>query len=196
SDGEAAPTVLLYSRLFEFETGRLVTALRGVKTAVPTLRILAVGAGLYAADAAQFRQQLAEAELLDAVVDAGWVDEAELPALLSRADVGLYLMEDTLLNRAKCPVKLADMLALGIPVVGEAVGQVGEYVRHGQTGLLRPSGDTAGLTADLIHLLSEPEERARMAGNGRRHYAETFAWSRLADRLECVYKDGRLETGD
>ncbi|MBP6470916.1 MAG: glycosyltransferase, partial [Chloroflexi bacterium] len=42
SDGEAAPTVLLYSRLFEFETGRLVTALRGVKTAVPTLRILAV----------------------------------------------------------------------------------------------------------------------------------------------------------
>ncbi len=196
SDGEAPPTVLLYSRLFEFETGRLVTALRGVKTAVPTLRILAVGAGLYDADAAQFRQQLAEADLLDAVEDAGWVEEEALPALLSRADVGLYLMEDTLLNRAKCPVKLADMLALGIPVVGEAVGQVSEYVLHGQTGLLRPSGDTAGLTADLIRLLTDPEERARMAGNGRRHYAENFAWSRLADRLECVYKDGKLETGD
>ena len=196
SDGEAAPTVLLYSRLFEFETGRLVAALRGVKTAVPTLRILAVGAGLYDADAAQFRQQLAEADLLDAVEDAGWVEEEALPALLSRADVGLYLMEDTLLNRAKCPVKLADMLALGIPVVGEAVGQVSEYVLHGQTGLLRPSGDTAGLTADLIRLLTDPEERARMAGNGRRHYAENFAWSRLADRLEYVYKDGKLETGD
>ena len=196
SDGEAAPTVLLYSRLFEFETGRLVMALRGVKTAVPTLRILAVGAGLYDADAAQFRQQLAEADLLDAVEDAGWVEEEALPDLLSRADVGLYLMEDTLLNRAKCPVKLADMLALGIPVVGEAVGQVSEYVLHGQTGLLRPSGDTAGLTADLVHLLTEPEERARMAGNGRRHYAENFAWSRLADRLEYVYKDGKLETGD
>ncbi|MBK8934548.1 MAG: glycosyltransferase family 4 protein [Chloroflexi bacterium] len=196
SDGEAAPTVLLYSRLFEFETGRLVAALRGVKTAVPTLRILAVGAGLYDADAAQFRQQLAEADLLDAVEDAGWVEEEALPALLSRADVGLYLMEDTLLNRAKCPVKLADMLALGIPVVGEAVGQVSEYVLHGQTGLLRPSGDTAGLTADLVRLLTDPEERARMAGNGRRHYAENFAWSRLADRLEYVYKDGELETGD
>ncbi|MBK6710521.1 MAG: glycosyltransferase family 4 protein [Chloroflexi bacterium] len=196
SDGEAPPTVLLYSRLFEFETGRLVMALRGVKTAVPTLRILAVGAGLYDADAAQFRQQLAEADLLDAVEDAGWVEEEALPALLSRADVGLYLMEDTLLNRAKCPVKLADMLALGIPVVGEAVGQVSEYVLHGQTGLLRPSGDTAGLTADLIRLLTDPEERARMAGNGRRHYAENFAWSRLADRLEYVYKDGKLETGD
>lgn len=71
-----------------------------------------------------------------------------------------------------------------------------EYVLHGQTGLLRPSGDTAGLTADLIRLLTDPEERARMAGNGRRHYAENFAWSRLADRLEYVYKDGKLETGD
>ncbi len=191
-----SPHILLYSRLFEFDTGRLVTVLRGVKTAVPTLRILAVGAGLYDADAVQFRQQLAQADLLDAVEDAGWVEEEALPTLLRRADVGLYLMEDTLLNRAKCPVKLADMLALGIPVVGEAVGQVSEYVRHGQTGLLRPSGDTAGLTVDLIRLLTEPEERAQMARNGRRHYAENFAWPHLANRLECVYQDGRLETGD
>ena len=54
---------------------------------------------MYDADAAQFRQQLAEADLLDAVEDAGWVEEEVLPALLSRADVGLYLMEDTLLQK-------------------------------------------------------------------------------------------------
>ncbi|MFZ1400179.1 MAG: glycosyltransferase, partial [Candidatus Promineifilaceae bacterium] len=41
------PTVLVYSRLFEFDTGRLVEILRGVWTAVPHLRILMVGAGLY-----------------------------------------------------------------------------------------------------------------------------------------------------
>jgi glycosyltransferase involved in cell wall biosynthesis len=182
------PTLLLYSRLFEFETGRLVAVLRGVKTAVPHLKILSVGAGLYEADAAQFRQQLAEADLLAAFTDVGWVEEAELPALLGTADVGLYLMEDTLLNRAKCPVKLADMVALGIPVVGEAVGQVGEYVRSGETGLLRPSGDIAGLTADLIRLLNDPAERARLATNARTHYAAHFAWPHLATRLEQLYQ--------
>jgi len=189
-----SPHLLLYSRLFEFDTGRLVAVLQGVQTAVPDLKILAVGAGLYEADAAQLRQQLAGAGLLAAVEDVGWVAEAELADTLCRADVGLYLMDDTLLNRTKCPVKLADMLALGIPVVGEAVGQVSEYVVHGQTGLLRPSGDVAGLTADLIHLLTEPEKRAQMARNGRRHYAAHFAWPRLADRLEWVYQDGRRET--
>ena len=183
-----APTLLLYSRLFEFETGRLVAVLRGVKTAVPHLHILSIGAGLYEADAAQFRQQLAEADLLSAFEDVGWVEEAELPALLQTADVGLYLMEDTLLNRAKCPVKLADMVALGIPVVGEAVGQVAEYVRSGETGLLRPSGDTAGLTADLIRLLNDPAERARLAANARAHYAAHFAWPHLATRLEQLYQ--------
>ncbi len=57
------PTLLLYSRLFEFDVGRLVTVLRGVKTAVPTLKILSVGTGLYADDAAQLRQQWARGGL-------------------------------------------------------------------------------------------------------------------------------------
>ncbi|MEJ2749999.1 MAG: glycosyltransferase [Anaerolineae bacterium] len=181
------PTVLVYSRLFEFDTGRLVTILRGVKTAVPHLRILLVGAGLYDDDAAQFRQQLANAGLQDAVEDAGWVEEAQLPAVLTRADAGIYLMEDTLLNRAKCPVKLADMAALGLPVVAEAVGQVTEYVVHGRTGLLRPSGDNDGLTADLIQLLQNPAQRTQISAAAQAHIAAHFSWSRLAERVETLY---------
>jgi glycosyltransferase involved in cell wall biosynthesis len=186
-EAATGPCLLLYSRLFEFDTGRLVAILQGVQTAVPRLKILAVGAGLYDADAAHFRHQLAEAGLLDAVEDVGWADENALPHLLRRADVGIYLMEDTLLNRAKCPVKLADMVAVGLPVVGEAVGQVVEYVVAGHSGLLRPSGDVAGLTADLIHLLTQPAERARLAANARHHYAAHFSWPHLAARLEQAY---------
>ncbi|MCP4425240.1 MAG: glycosyltransferase family 4 protein [Chloroflexi bacterium] len=182
-----SPVLLVYSRLFEFDTRRLVAVLRGVKTAVPDLTILMVGAGLYEEDAAQFRRQLAAAELTESVQDAGWVEQDKLPALLQKADVGVYLMEDTLLNRAKCPVKLADMAAMGLPVVAEAVGQVEEYVVNGRTGLLRPSGDVAGLTADLIHLLQNPAEREQMAVAARDHMAANFSWARLAERMEAVY---------
>lgn len=181
------PTLLVYSRLFEFDTGRLVTILRGVKTAVPHLHILLVGAGLYNEDAAQFRRQLAGAGLHDAVEDVGWVDEAQLPGILTRADVGIYLMEDTLLNRAKCPVKLADMAALGLPVVAEAVGQVTEYVVHGRTGLLRPSGDNDGLTTDLIQLLQNPAQRAQFSAAAQAHIAAHLSWSGLAERVERIY---------
>ena len=187
SKDERQPTLLLYSRLFEFDTERLVQVLGGVRTAVPHLQILAVGAGLYEADAAQFRQELAAAGLLEAVKDVGWLDVAALPDVLQTADVGIYLMEDTLLNRTKCPVKLADMLTLGIPVVAEAVGQVPEYVVHNHTGLLRPSGDVTGITADLIHLLQHPQERTRLSQNAITHMQTHFSWEQLSQRVEEAY---------
>lgn len=177
------PTLLLYSRLFEFDARRLVTVLSGVKTAVSDLKILSVGTGLYADYAQTLRQQWAEAGLLDCVEDVGWVAEADLPALLTQAHVGLYFMDDSLLNRTKCPVKLADMVMLGIPVVGEDVGQVPEYVLNGKTGLLRPSGDVAGLTADIIHLLTDTTQRQQFSAQARQHYAERFDWSQQANTL-------------
>lgn len=181
------PSILVYSRLFEFDTGRLVEILRGVQTAVPDLHILLVGAGLYEADAAQFRQQLQETGLLTAVTDVGWVEKEDLPQTLLQGDVGIYLMEDNLLNRTKCPVKLADQLALGIPIVGEAVGQVSEYVVQGRTGLIRPSGDNDGIIQDLIHLLQHPAERKTMAQNAIAHMQIHFAWEKLAAKLEVAY---------
>jgi glycosyltransferase involved in cell wall biosynthesis len=181
------PVVLLYSRLFEFDSTRLVDILVGVKTAVPYLTILSIGTGLYAEDASQLHQELAQANLTEAIVDVGWVETAELPPILAAADVGLYLMEDTLLNRTKCPVKLADIISLGIPVVAEAVGQVPEYVVNGRCGCLHPRGDQAAITRSLIQLLQQPNERQRLSEGARAH-AAYFAWPRLARRLAGVYE--------
>ncbi|WP_420640584.1 glycosyltransferase family 4 protein [Candidatus Leptofilum sp.] len=190
------PTVLVYSRLFEFETGRLVEILRGVKTAVPQLRILMVGAGLYEADAANFRQQAEAAGIWEAIEDVGWVELEQLPALLAQAHVGIYLMEDTLLNRTKCPVKLADMLAVGVPVVAEAVGQVGQYVVNGRTGSTFPTGDIEGIANELIHILQNPEHQAQLAAGAKAHIAENFSWEKLADRLWLAYKNQSIDSAD
>ena len=185
---EKPPTVLIYSRLFEFEPERLVTILRGVKTAVPNTHFLFVGAGLFAEDASQLKRQLEDADLLTAVTDVGWVELENLPRTLCQGDVGIYLMEDNLLNRTKCPVKLADQLALGIPVVGEDVGQVQEYVVNGRTGILCPSGDNDAVVAALVQLLQNREQRQEMSQNASKHIQENFSWEKLAERLEVQYE--------
>ena len=182
------PTVLVYSRLFEFDTARLVAVLAGIRAAVADVAVLLVGAGLYAAESAAFRGRLADAGLLEAVVDVGWTAREQLPATLAAADVGLYLMDDTLLNRTKCPMKLADMLAAGVPVVAEAVGQVAEYVRDGRTGALRDSGDVAGLAAAAAALLADAGERARRSAAARADVAGRFGWERLAEAVEGIYR--------
>jgi glycosyltransferase involved in cell wall biosynthesis len=184
------PVLLLYSRLFEFETGRLTALLTRLQAHLPDLTILSVGAGLFEDDARAVRRQFADAGLLDAVVDVGWLDEAALPATLAAADVGLYLMDDTLLNRTKCPVKLADMLHAGLPVVGEAVGQVPEYVVHNRTGVLCSPGDEDALVRALHDLLTDPDRRQALGGAARQHIAAHFSWSRQAERLEAAYAAG------
>jgi glycosyltransferase involved in cell wall biosynthesis len=181
------PVLLLYSRLFEFDTARLVNVMAGVKTAVPDIAILAIGESLYSADAADLHQKMTQSGVLDAVIDLGWVSPDQLPLLLNCADVGIYLMDDSLLNRTKCPVKLADMIAMGVPVVGEAVGQVPEYILNGESGLLRVPGDVEGLIDDVVYLLRNKVEASQMSLKARSHYLANFSWSRLAERMEHAY---------
>lgn len=185
---ENRPVLLLYSRLFEFETARLARILAGVKTSVPDIAILSIGESLFADDAVQLRDELAETDVLSAVIDLGWTDLDELPLLLSCADVAIYLMDDTLLNRTKCPVKLADLICSGVPVVAEAVGQVPEYVVNGRNGRLCLSGDTVGLIEECVSLLRCKEERTRMAEEARAHYEANFSWDLLAGRLLQIYE--------
>ncbi|UCG25347.1 MAG: glycosyltransferase [Chloroflexota bacterium] len=182
--------VLLYSRLFEFDTGRLITILQQVLSEMPDSMVLTVGASLFKDDAERMVHELAHSGFADRFVNAGWIEEKELPNVLAAADVGLYLMDDTLLNRSKCPVKLADMLGLGLPVVAENVGQVPEYVIHGTTGLLRSSGEVSGLAADLIELLQNKDQREQLGAAARDHIQANFSWERLADIAEIAYAAG------
>jgi glycosyltransferase involved in cell wall biosynthesis len=97
------------------------------------------------------------------------------------------LMDDTLINRSKCPVKLADLIAAGVPVVAEDVGQVSEYVVNGVTGYLRPTGDIDGLSDYAMLLLQNKKIGAAFGQAAQRHYHDNFSWDRLATRLDAVY---------
>ena len=182
------PTLLLYSRFFEFDTERLAKVLAGVQDRVPDLAVLIIGASLYDTDDQKLRDGLDRHGLLPAIVNLGWVDEADLPLLLRIADGAVYLMDDTLINRSKCPVKLADLVAAGVPVVAEKIGQVSEYVINGVTGFLRPTGDVTGLTEDIACLLLDEKKRAQFGQAAQQHYRANFSWDHLAARLDAVYR--------
>lgn len=185
---DKGPLILLYTRFFEFDPGRPVRVLAEVCRSVPNARLQVVGAALHGADGEAFRQAVAAAGLADAVDEAGWVGPERLPAHFAAASCALYPFDDTLVNRTKCPVKLADLLAAGVPVVAEDVGQVGETIEDGRSGLLATPGDEAALAAGAVRLLRDPALRAQLGAGARRRIAERFAWSRLAADLERVYE--------
>ncbi|MDP2727481.1 MAG: glycosyltransferase, partial [Dehalococcoidia bacterium] len=129
ADAAAAPTLLLYTRFFEFQARRMVSIFQEVLAQVPEAKLLVLGQGLHGEEK-EMSRLLQEAGVLENVELAGWVQPEHLPDYFRRAQVALYPLDDTLLNRAKCPLKLVELMEAGFPVVADNVGQAADYIVH------------------------------------------------------------------
>jgi glycosyltransferase involved in cell wall biosynthesis len=186
------PTVLLYTRFFEFDLDRPLRVLARLRMQVPDARLLVGGKGLFGEEAV-FVERAAAMGLADAVDYRGWVAPEALPALLAEADVAIYPFDDNLINRCKSAFKLLELMQAGLPVVAEAVGQNAEVIEDGHSGRLVPSGDVAAFAGVLVELLGDgaERERERLAEGARRRIDEKFSWSKQVERLEDGYRSWR-----
>jgi glycosyltransferase involved in cell wall biosynthesis len=193
------PTLLLYTRFFEFDLERLWRVVAAVRRARPAARLYVVGEGLFGEEERLLRRAReagwrvgdgggdAEADLCY----AGYVPLAEQPRHFAGCDLALYPFDDSLVNRTKCPVKLLDLLAAGLPVVAEEVGQIGEVIQPGETGLLVPPGDEEAFAGALLALLDAPERRRGMGQAAAADVRARFSWSNLAEIAERAYAYAR-----
>ena len=182
--------ILLYTRFFEFKIERVLEVLRRVVAQEPGAKLVVVGRG-FNGEEEQLLLQAEAIRLRGSIEYAGWVDVADLSAFFAQASVAIHPFDDTLINRAKCSVKLIDLLSAGVPVVADAVGQNTEYIRHNETGLLVPGGDAAAMANAVVDLLRDREKAARLGAQAARDVAERFSWDRLVESVEQVYGGSR-----
>ena len=182
------PCVLLYTRFFEFSIERLMGVLQRVWEACPRMRLLVVGKGLFGGEEETLMQMASEAGWGHAIEMAGWVEPEHLADVFSQADVAIYPFDDTLINRAKCAVKLLDLLTAGVPVVAEAVGQNREMIRHNDTGWLVPPGDEAAFAEGILRLLEEQPLRERLGQAAFHDVHRRFSWQYLVTAVERAYR--------
>lgn len=110
--------------------------------------------------------------------------EKQLSWVYSAADVFvLPSLQDNLPNTA------LEALACGVPVVGFDVGGIPEIVREGETGLLVPAKDVAGLRAAITSVLENKDARVRMAEAGRRYAVENYGLEIQARRYLELYTE-------
>lgn len=184
------PVLLLYTRFFEFSQQRLHQVLEQLCQRLPQLRVLVVGLGPRGEER-ELEQAAFVAGFGEAVVLAGWQEPAALPDCLAAADAAIYLFDDSLLNRTKCPAKLAELAAAGLPLAAERVGQVGEYLVHNESALLVTSGDVGGLVEAAQRLLADRELASRLGAAAAQRVRIQFAWDNAAVRLEQLYDEVR-----
>lgn len=188
---DTAPVVLLYTRFFEFSQERLYRVFREICRHRPDVRILVIGKGRKSEEDALISDSIQHG-YHDTLVMAGWVEPKDLPDYLAAADVAVYPMEDNLINRAKCPAKLTELLRAGLPVVADAVGQVNEYIKDGVSGLLSNPVESQEMADAVVTLLANPEQCHEIGSAGRRYILESYAWPLWVAKLDNFYKFHRI----
>lgn len=182
-----APLVLAYTRFFEFGPERLIAIFRAVRARMSEARFVVVGKGLANEDA-ELVALIKEHQLDRVVRTLGWVNAADLPDLFAAADAAVYPLDDTLLNRAKCPMKLVDLLLAGVPVVADDVGQAREYIADGCTGRLVRPGDVDAMADAVAELLRDPNRARALGAAARRAIPARWSWSTQARAIADAFK--------
>jgi len=110
-------------------------------------------------------------------------DEETMSMVYSLADVFVIpSLQDNLPNTS------LEALACGIPTVAFCVGGLVDVVRPGKTGALVTTGDVEGLGDAIARVLSNDEERKKMAAECRRVAVEEYALEVQARRYVALYE--------
>lgn len=181
------PLLLIYSRFFEFSQCRLQSVLQGLFAHIQDLRVMVVGKGPQGEEKA-LKMWAKENGHGDRMIFCGWLEPAFIPDHIAACNAAIYLFDDTMVNRTKCPAKLVEIVGQGVPVVVERVGQAEEYVDDGVGGYLVESGDVSAMVKYAAQLLHDHSLAAKIGEAGCRKISRQFAWSARGVETIALYE--------
>jgi len=160
-----------------------VEALKEIRREIQTATLLVVGGGR---KLEAVRQRAEELRVAKHVVCTGYVPADEIPRYLSLAIVALAPFEKNDVTRAKSPLKIAEYLAMGLPVVASDVGDVRRMITG--AGACVPCHNISEMARQAVWILKHPGVRQSMALAGRKLAETQFNWKRHGDTLEAAYQ--------
>jgi glycosyltransferase involved in cell wall biosynthesis len=108
----------------------------------------------------------------------------DVPALLAGADA-FVLSSDS----EGLPIGLLEAMAAGLPVISTAVGGIPAVIRHGETGLLIPSGTPNAIQEAASRVFEGDAALASLGNRARAHALGTYSVDRMARDYFSLYQE-------
>ena len=184
SDGDEV--ILTVSRLAPRKGHRVVlAALALLAPSRPRLKFVFTGAS--DAMRAELAETAASLGVAARVIAAGFVPDAELPALYRLADVFALLATGAEDDVEGFGVALLEAAASGLPTVASRTGGMPEAIADGETGLLVTPGDAADAARVIGLLLDDPALARKLGERGRARAVRDFAHEGVAERVHAIW---------
>lgn len=154
----------------------------------PAARFLFMGDGDLRSAAEQL---LAGAGVADRCHFTGLIPHDAVPEHLAACDVLIspHMPFDDGTPFFGSPTKLFEYLAMGRAVVASNLGQIGEVVEDGTSGMLYPPGSAEEFGDRLGRVLGDPDLRRRLGDGARRRVVAEYTWRRNAERALEFLRD-------
>jgi len=173
-------TVITVSRLVSKNgVGDIIKAMAIVKKEISDARLIIVGSGPLEKE---LRQSIKDLDLRDQVIMVGSQSPENVASYLARAKVFVRPSLSEGLGSA-----FLEAMAVGLPVIGTAVGGIPDFLKDGQTGLFCNVGDPQDLAEKIKILLTDRELRTKMIDNGRKLVTEKYDWNIIAWKFREIY---------
>jgi glycosyltransferase involved in cell wall biosynthesis len=170
------------ARLFNLKGHEfLIEAARGVIDRAPQVKFLFIGDGILREE---MQRQIDRLGLTDHFLFTGLVPPEEIPHWVGAMDILVHTSLREGLARA-----LPQALLSGKPAISFDVDGAREVVVTGETGLLLPPKDVAGLIEGIVRLANDPAERAQMGQEGRNRCTKLFRHQSMTRQLRAIYSD-------
>jgi glycosyltransferase involved in cell wall biosynthesis len=157
----------------------LLHAFQLLTDVIPNAQLVIVGEG---PEREPLQREIAARQLENRVALLGSVPPHQIPGVLASLDIavapyparaGFYLS----------PIKVFEFMAAGLPVVAGRIGQVGQLIEHGVTGVLVPPGNTGALAEAVLGLAQDPVRAKKLGGAARSRVQTEFNCDRTMARI-------------
>lgn len=122
------------------------------------------------------------------VVLTGDVDHADVPGLLSVADVAVAPYPKLPVDFYFSPLKLFEYMAIGKATVASRLGQIAEVIIDGKTGLLVEPSDPVQLAGAIVKLLRDESLRQHLGFAARNTVRQNYSWDHYIGKLLGIYE--------
>ena len=86
------------------------------------------------------------------------------------------------------PLGVLEAMAAGKPIIATSVGGIPEVIKHEQTGLLVPPGESKALAESLLRMIRDPQLRSRLGAAARAYHHQHLTPEVMARSIEQLYE--------